>query len=380
VTEVLANPSRGPLADAAPPGREASAFHAQLPGYARTPLVDAPRLASRLGVGRVWIKDESSRLGLPSFKILGASWAIYRALRQRGLPLEGGASFAEVVEKARAAGPLAFAAATDGNHGRAVAHMARLLGCAARIYVPAGTAQARVDAIAGEGASVEVVDGTYGDAVARSAADASETCIVVSDTSWPGYVDIPRWVIEGYSTILWEIEDELRERGERPPATVVVQIGVGALAAAVVAHVRSADRDATMIGVEPAGAACVLESARAGRIVSVPGPHRSIMAGLNCDEPSLVAWPLVSRGIDWFVAVDDERAREAMRLLAQTGIVAGETGAAGLAGLLSLPDDPGAREQTGLDRDADVLLFCTEGATDPDAYRKIVGADARVPA
>jgi diaminopropionate ammonia-lyase len=360
-----------------PPGREPLAFHRRLPGYAPTPLVDAPQIARELGVGSVLLKDESSRLGLPAFKILGASWAVYRALEERLGDLEPWDTLDDLAAKLAPLRPLTLAAATDGNHGRAVARMARLLGFDARIYVPAGTAQARIDAIASEGASVTVVDGTYDDAVARSTQDEGERCMVISDTSWPGYERVPRWVIDGYATILWEIDDELVEHGEPAPDLVAVQIGVGALAAAVTTHFRQPERAGTkLVGVEPARAACMLASMEAGRPVQIPGPHDSIMAGLNCGEPSMLAWPVVSAGVDLFVAVDDERAREAMRLLAHSGVVAGETGAAGLAGLLDLLHGPErARATLGIDETTRVLLFITEGATDPEAYRAIVTSD-----
>ena len=204
----------------------------------------------------------------------------------------------------------------------------RCFGFDAQIYVPAGTAQARIDGIASEGAQVEIVAGTYDDAVARAAQDAGERCLVISDTSWPGYEEIPRWVMEGYSTIMGEIDDELARRGEKQPDLLAVQFGVGALAAAVVRHYRErAPNDRPKIlSVEPLHAACMLASMEAGEVVTVPGPHDSIMAGLNCGRPSLIAWPIVSRGIDAFIAIPDERAREAMRALAAAGIVAGETG------------------------------------------------------
>ena len=256
--------------------------------------------------------------------------------------------------------------------------MAALLGFDARIYVPAGTAQSRIDGIASEGARVIMVDGTYDDAVARAAQDASERCLVISDTSWPGYEEVPRWVMEGYSTIFWEIDDELETCGEPSPDLVAVQVGVGALAAAVVNHYRQAERKTppTILSVEPLRAACVLESMAAGKIVSVPGPHDSIMAGLNCGQPSIIAWPIISSGIDAFVAISDERAREAMRVLADEGLTAGETGAAGLAGVIEMLTGPEGAEHRALLRmnaTSRVLILITEGATDPDAYRKITG-------
>jgi len=366
------------------PDRSPLRFHRRLPGYEETPLVGAPGLADAMGVGKVLVKDESGRLGLPAFKILGASWATYRALQER-LP-EGAFGDWETVEDLRERLepllPLDLVTATDGNHGRALARVARLLGLGARIFVPEDMAAARREAIAGEGAEVVVVDGTYDEAVERSAAEEGESGLVVSDMSWPGYERIPSWVIEGYSTMLWEIDDELERRGEAGPELVVVQIGVGAFAAAVIRHFRSqqTSRHPKVLGVEPANAACVLRSVAEDRIVSVPGPLDSIMVGLNCGRPSLVAWPSVSRGADVLVAVDDEPAREAMRLMAESGIVSGETGAAGLGGLLELLRGGSSRRQQeearralGVNRESRVLLFNSEGATDPDNYRRLVG-------
>jgi diaminopropionate ammonia-lyase len=394
-TRIFHNPHVSRTLAGAPANRAPLEFHRRLPGYAPTPLVDAPGLASALGVGRVWVKDESRRLGLPAFKILGASWAVYRALCARlGAEPPAWNTLDDLAAYLAPLRPLTLAAATDGNHGRAVARMAALLGCSSRIFVPAGTAIARIRAIEGEGAIVTVVNGTYDDAVAHSAQQANDHCLVISDTSWPGYEEVPRWVIEGYSTIFWEIEDELARRGEVGPDLVAVQIGVGALAAAVVRHYRYRDggprtndegsfvrpRSSVLrpriVGVEPTRAACVLASMRAGRIVELPGPHDSIMAGLNCGVASLVAWPAVSAGIDLFVAIEDERAREGMRALAAAGVVAGETGAAGVGGLLDLltgEDARSVRAALGVSGATRVLVLSTEGATDPDAYARIVG-------
>ena len=354
-----------PRAEGAPPTHSPRPFHRRLPGYAVSPLVDARALAAELGVRQVLVKDESARLGLPSFKILGASWGTYRALERHIGALGGWKSVEDLRAALRHHLPLSLAAATDGNHGRAVARMARLLGLGARIFVPAGTAPARTEAIASEGAACTVVDGTYEDAVARAAEEAGDDCLVISDTSWPGYEDVPRWVIDGYSTIF----DELDEQLESPPDVVAIQVGVGALAAAAVRHFRRAPGAPTMIAVEPERAACVLASVEAGDIVTVPGPHDSIMAGLNCGTPSFVAWPDVRAGFDLYLAVPDEGARGAMRALARDGIVAGETGAAGAAGVIEA-----ARAGVfDLPSDATVLLLSTEGATDPAAYRRIVG-------
>ena len=353
------------------PTRDPLDFHRKLPGYEPSPLVDVPQLADELGLGRLWVKDESSRLALPSFKILGASWGVYRALDRHVGGFGEWDGLDDLKKQLAPHRPLALAAATDGNHGRAVARMARLLELGGRIFVPVGTASARIEAIESEGASCEVVDGTYDDAVARSAEEASDRCLVISDTSWPGYEDVPRWVIEGYSTIFWETEDQLD--GEEVDV-VVIQLGVGALGAAAVRHWRIASAARPiMIGVEPDRAACVLASLEAGRIVTIPGPHDSIMAGLNCGTPSIVAWPLVSAGFDAVAAIDDDRAREAMRALASVGVVAGETGAAGVGCLIDLQAS-GVLLELGVTERSRVLVLSTEGATDPKAYAQIVGS------
>jgi diaminopropionate ammonia-lyase len=324
---LLVNPGAGPL-DPAPPPSGPPAFHRSLPGYAVTPLVEAPAAAAALGVRRVLVKDESSRLGLPSFKVLGASWAIHRALRERR----------------RDSRPM-LVCATDGNHGRAVARMAQMLGLEATVLVPSAMVEARRAAIAGEGARVQIVDGTYDDAVEQAAALAGPDRLVIQDTAWPGYETVPTWVIEGYATIGAEIDVR--------PDVVAVQIGVGSFAAAMVRRFAGA----RIIGVEPVSAACALASAEAGALTEVPGPHDSAMAGLNCGRPSPIAWPLLSRGIEAFCAIADDRAGEAVALLARDGITAGESGAAGLGGLLAFHTD------LALATDATVLLVNTEGDT-----------------
>lgn len=365
-------------------GGRPRAFHASIPGYAPSALRSAPAAAAALGVAEVLVKDESARLGLPSFKVLGASWAVYRALLARlGATPDEVPTFAALSKAVGPLRPLSLVAATDGNHGRAVAHMAALLGLEAAIYVPDNTVRARIDAIASEGASVTVVDGGYDDAIRRSAQDASETCLVISDTSWEGYEEVPAWVIEGYETVFEEIEEQLG--GRACPDFVAAPIGVGALAAAVVRHYWSRIGPAgpaarpRIIGVEPTSAACVLESVAAGEIITLEHPQDSIMAGLNCATPSLIAWPAVSRGIDAYLAVPDARVPEAMRVLAADGIVAGESGAGGLAGMLALTQEPPlaeTRQALGLGADSRVLLLCTEGATDPEGYERLIAGAA----
>jgi len=369
---IFVNRSRGAGPRAAADRPDPRAFHRRLPGYAPTPLHDASALAEPLGLARLSVKDESSRLGLPAFKILGASWASYRLLTAR----LGHEPEWRDLDELRAAfaplGTLTLVTATDGNHGRAVAHMAALLGYRAGIFVPSGTAAARIDAIEREGATVTVVDGTYDDAVVAAAALAANDVLVVSDTSWPGYTEVPRLVIDGYATIFAEVDEQLADVGAPPFDVVVVPMGVGALAAAAVEH---APPTATIVAVEPIDAACGLASASAGHPVEVPGPHRSIMAGLNCGNVSIVAWPVVHAGVDLFVTVTDGAAEDAMRELANVGIVAGETGAAALAGLHTLAAaGPGAGAVDLAGKHA--LVLCTEGATDPVSYERIVGRPA----
>jgi diaminopropionate ammonia-lyase len=364
------------LPDAASPG----AYHATIPGYAPSPLRQAPAAAARLGVARVLVKDESSRLGLPSFKVLGASWAVRRALAAHLGAADSELQTFDDLRRAVAGLPLALSAATDGNHGRALARIASLLGLQCQIYVPDNTVKARIEAIASEGATVTVVDGGYNDAVLRSARDDGNGCLVISDTSWPGYERVPGWVIEGYATVFDELEAQLSDQAQPRPDAVAVPIGVGALAAAVVRHFWSASPPRPrLIGVEPSSAACVLESVAAGEIRTLSHPQDSIMAGLNCATPSLIAWPLVSVGLDAYVAVPDDRVAEAMAVLAQDGIVAGETGAGGLVGMMALTDEPTAAavgRELGIGEDSTVLLLCTEGATDPDGYERLL-AQAR---
>ncbi|WP_222868529.1 diaminopropionate ammonia-lyase [Actinomadura syzygii] len=359
-----------------------SRFHRSMPGYARTPLIEAPDLARRLEVGRVFVKNEQSRLGLPSFKILGSSWGIHRTLCDR-LGLDPSISFGALRE---AAGPLrdhVLTCATDGNHGRAVAHMAGLLGMRARIYVPLDVSASRAAAIEGEGAQVIRVFASYDDAVRYVARQAERDSreILVSDTSWPGYETVPRHVIDGYSTIFDEIDEQLAEAGLDPARAVdlvVVPTGVGAFAAAV--GLRFGPRAATRVAtVEPDSADCAHRSLAAGVPTTVKGPHHSVMAGLNCGELSLIAWPILRATVDATITVDDRAAREAMRIFAGCGIEAGESGAASLAGALLVCADQGSRAAAGLSRRSTVLLLNTEGASDPASYLSVMrrrGADA----
>jgi diaminopropionate ammonia-lyase len=396
-SRLLVNHRTSVLPADARPGAAVHAFHQRLPGYAPTPLRDMPALADACGVGRVLVKDESSRLGLPAFKILGASWATYRVLCDR---LGEEPSWSTLDDLAAVVadrlGPLRLVAATDGNHGRAVARMAKLLGLSATILVPDGTADARIDGITSEGAEVIVAPGTYDDAITVSAEMAGERDLVISDTSWPGYEDAPRWVIEGYATIFAEIDaalegggvDSLRGASDQvvvtddgievaDPVTIdvaVVPLGVGALGAAAGASLRAGFEPGAgplLVGVEPDTAACVAAAVGAGHVVEVPGPHRSLMAGLNCGLASMLALPTVTATFDALVAVDDDICRRAIRAHAEAGMDVGETGAAALAGLMAVVDDH--RDELPIPATATVLLLATEGVTDPASFERIVG-------
>lgn len=327
---------------ACPPSpSDARAFHQSLPGYSPTPLVPVPELAAELGVGRVLVKDESARLGLPAFKVLGASWACHQVLqRQPGAML---------------------VTATEGNHGRAVARMAAHFGAGATVFVPAGILPQAAAAITGEGAAVVRVDGGYDDAVRRAAAFANDKRghALVQDTAWAGYEQVPAWIVQGYQTLLGEVDAELG----RAPDLVVVPVGVGSLAEAVVRHYRrpGAAHPSVLLA-EPDTAACALASLTAGRLSTV-ATAATVMAGLNCGTMSSSAWPVLRAGCDAAVAVADQDALRAVADLGRLGVSSGPSGAATLAGARAALTDSTRRAELGLDDDAVVILISTEGRT-----------------
>ncbi|CAF2109686.1 unnamed protein product [Rotaria magnacalcarata] len=352
-------------------------YHQKLPFYKPTRLVEAPEAAKRLGVRHVWVKDESNRFELPAYKILGASWATYRELETCFGPFQPWSNLDELKVQLKDT-DITLVAATDGNHGRAVARMAKWLGLKSRIFVPDDMVEARREAIKDEGAQIEIVHGTYDDAVAKSAHISGDKYLVISDTAWEGYERVPTWIVEGYGTIFTEVDEQLRTLGMEQPHVVSVQMGVGSLAASVIRHYRSSKQTTHILGVEPTRAACVLHSLEADELKEVPGPHISIMAGLNCGKPSPLAWPFLRNGLSGSVAIDDNFAEEAMCLLAQDDITSGESGAAGLAGLLALftekTDADKASQTFGIDQNSSILIISTEGATDPQSYIRIVGS------
>jgi diaminopropionate ammonia-lyase len=344
----LLNPSLAPDRVATPGGSEVLAFHRGLAGYAPTALRALPSESAALGLGALLLKDENGRFGLPAFKISGASWALDRLLAARP-------------------GLRAVWAASEGNHGRAVARAAAQRGLAARIFLPAHTSQARADAIAGEGAEVVRVAGLYEHAVAAAAQAASTPgAATLADVAYDASDPVASWVSDGYSTIF----AEAAEQGGGPFDVVLCQIGVGSFAAAAIRFACHQVPPAVAIGVEPATAACAMASLAAGRPVVIDTPGTS-MAGLNCATPSYAAWPSLRDGLTGCVAIHDDEARVAMRDLATMGVVAGDCGAASLAALRALVRDPECAElarSAGLGPASRVLLVSTEGVTDPEAY------------
>ena len=370
---------------------EVRAYHASLPGYAPTPLAEVPALAAELGAGRVFVKDESARLGLPAFKVLGASWAVRRVLARHGLggtaPPPGVAGL-----RALAAGwpDLVLVTATDGNHGRAVARMARLCAAPARVFVPAVTEPSTRAAIAAEGAEVVQVAGGYDEAVAaaRQWAQDRPTAALVQDTAWPGYEQVPGWLVEGYSTLFAELDAQLAAARAGPPALVAVPVGVGSLAQAAVVHYRSAAKRGgattegcpgrgqnsaprepssvtALLSVEPVAAACLLASLRAGTPVTVPTAN-TIMTGLYCGTVSSLAWPYLAGGLDAAIAVTDDEARRAAADLGAAGISSGPSGAASLAGVraaLTGKASADRRAFLAVDPASVIVLLNTEAGT-----------------
>ena len=362
-------------------------FHQSLPGYASTPLVRLGALAHELGISSLLVKDESHRFGLKAFKSLGASYAIYRFLKDRWEQVADRAFTPDQFHSRYyrdKLGEFTFATATDGNHGHAVAWTARLLGEKAVIYMPADSVGARVEAIRSEGAEVILVDGTYDECVARAQRDAAQHgWQVISDTSYEGYMTIPRYIMAGYTTMFREISEALSPE-ERDLDLVIVQAGVGSLLAAVAWFYAAArEKRPRIVAVESSQAACVAESVKAGSPTTATGSLETIMAGLNCGTVSIVAWPLIEQGVDAVVTLSDDYAREAMRRLCypqgdDPQIISGESGAAGLAALLALRESPSlvkAREQLGIADTSRVLLLNTEGDTDPGYFQQVVGEE-----
>jgi diaminopropionate ammonia-lyase len=373
--ELLLNPRHGTPGVTVLPNtgfRRAKAAITAWPGYAPTPLRDLPDL---IGVGTIRIKDESPRFGLGSFKALGGAYAVGNLLASelahQGVARSASASDLTDGGYADYTGAITVTCATDGNHGRSVAWAAQRFHCGCVIFVHEAVSRGRVDAIAQYGARIERIRGNYDDAVRTSAHQARlHGWFVVSDTSYPGYTEIPRDVMQGYRLMA----DEAADQWTGPPPThVFIQAGVGGAAAAVSIQMRDRFTPTPwLIVVEPERAACLLASARAGKPTTVHGDLDTIMAGLACGEPSLLAWQELERATLAFLAIPDTAAVDTIRLLADVGIPTGESGVAGLAGLRLTTANPTARETLRLTPDSRVLLFGTEGVTDRAVYENIL--------
>ena len=356
--------------------RRARAEIESWPGYEPTPLVALDDVAKGARVAAVHYKDEGARFGLGSFKALGGAYAVeqllVRELARREAAPNATAADLESGGLKDATRAITVTCATDGNHGRSVAWGAQRFGCRCVIFVHEDVSQGRRDAIAKYGAEIRVVPGTYDTAV-RACSDEAERhgWFVVSDTSWEGYTEVPRDVMQGYRLMAEEAANQL----DRPPTHAFVPGGVGGAAAAVSVQLRARYGSAVKLVVaEPEKAACLLASAEAGQPVAVEGDLDTLMAGLACGEPSLIAWQELERAAFAFMAIPDESAVDAMRLLAHRSpkVVAGESAVAGLGALLLAARDPFSRGMLGLDADSRVLLFGTEGATDPETYQRLV--------
>ncbi len=347
MTEILANPWRGtglPGARRHPSGdaSEVDRLLARCPAHRPTPLLDLPRLAARLGIARLQAKDERRRMGLGSFKALGAAYAIAREAAER---VEGESWSAALSGRS-------FVTASAGNHGLSVAAGARIFGARAVIYLAETVPEAFADRLRAKGAEVVRAGATYEDSMAAAEAAAESVGILLSDSSWPGYEDLPLQVMEGYLQLIAEAAGQVGT----VPTHVVVQAGVGGLAAAVAAWVRAVWGDApAIVIVEPEAAPALLESVRAGRLVTVTGPVSS-MGRLDCKTPSMIALAGLARDADLFVTLSEAEAGRGVRHLAEQGVETTSSGAAGIAALLA--------GRPALAGDARVLAIVTEGAED----------------
>ena len=368
--------------------KKARAFHESFPQYSVTPLAKLEKMADYLGLGAVYVKDESYRFGLNAFKVLGGSFAMARYIaKQTGrdvadLPYEVLTS-----QKLREEfGQATFFTATDGNHGRGVAWAAARLGQKAVVLMPKGTTRTRLENILAEGAKASIEEYNYDECVrmANEMAMKTENGVMVQDTAWEGYEEIPSWIMQGYGTMAMEADEQLKEYGCERPTHVFIQAGVGSLAGAVQGYFanRYPDHPPKVVVVEAAAAACLYKGAVKGDGTPqiVEGDMETIMAGLACGEPNTISWDILKNHADTFAAVPDWVAARGMRMLAaplkgDSPVTSGESGAAPfgmLACLMTMEEYGKLRDHLGLNRDSKVLLFSTEGDTDPQRYKSIV--------
>jgi diaminopropionate ammonia-lyase len=355
-------------------------FHRSLPGYRPSPLVRLPGLAGYLGIHQLLIKDENRRFDLQAFKVLGASYAMAKCLGEVIGLKDDELTYHNIIAHKSAYDRLTFVTATDGNHGRAVAWAAKLFGCKAVVYLPKGSSLIRLEAIKKYGAKASITGMNFDDSVMHASQKAQENgWTLLQDTSWEGYEKVPRHIMQGYSTLITE---SIGQGNENLPTHVFVQAGVGSFAAAMVGSLVSlAGGDAPkFIVVEPEGAPCLFESIKKGERVRITGDLDTIMAGLSCGEPSLMGWQILKSAASAFLMCSDEVARRGMKVLGNTlaedpCIISGESGAVTLGALFEIMTDKEnmkIRKDIGLNSDSRVLLFSTEGDTDPGVYRDIV--------
>ncbi|MCF8113988.1 MAG: diaminopropionate ammonia-lyase [Desulfotignum sp.] len=355
-------------------------FHCSLPGYRPSPLVRLPGLAGYLGINQLFVKDENYRFDLKAFKVLGASYAMAKCLGEVIGLKDDELTYQNIIAHKLAYDHLTFVTATDGNHGRAVAWAAKLFGCKAVVYLPKGSSPIRLEAIKKYGAQASITGMNFDDSVMHASRKAQEKgWTLLQDTSWEGYEKVPLHIMQGYSTLITE---SIGQGKENLPTHVFVQAGVGSFAAAMVASLVSlAGGDApTFIVVEPEGAPCLFESIKKGGRVRIKGGLDTIMAGLSCGEPSLMGWQILKSAASAFLMCSDEVARRGMKVLGNPlaedpCIISGESGAVTLGALFEIMSDKEnmkIRQDIGLVSDSRVLLFSTEGDTDPGVYRDIV--------
>jgi len=362
---------------------EIGAFHRIIKGYKPTPLVSIQKTAEKLGVNEILVKDESKRFGVNAFKPLGASYAIYKIIERewkRKFRKTFKKEFLFDKELMNKLGKFVFSAASDGNHGKAVAWTAKLTGNIAKIFMPADTKIARIKNIEVEGSEVILIDGTYDDCVREVAVKSKENgWYEVADTAYDNYTEIPTWVAAGYSTIFNEIKEELNSGKYNYPDIVILQAGVGAFAASGTAFFKIffPNKDIKTICVEPIESAGFFDSIKYGNgnIIPARGKMKTIMAGLNCGIPSSIAWPVLKNNTDVFITVSDKYAKDAMRAYYLEDIISGESGASGLAGLLAIIKNKelvNVKMKLNISNTTNILLISTEGNTDPDNFNKIV--------
>lgn len=352
------------------------------PGYQPTPLHSLSGLASQLGVGGIYYKDEGLRFEPGSFKALGGAYAVLNLLQQQLAHRFENEITLEEIRSGKyedAVKEITVATATDGNHGRSVAWGAQRFGCPCKIYVHAEVSEGRCEAMEAYGAQVTRVKGNYDDSVHQAAADAKANgWFIVSDTSYEGYTELPKHVMAGYTLMMKEILDQLPVRNAA--THIFVQGGCGGLAGAVFGylwHTLGADRPRGVI-IEPVQADCLFQSGHQGKQTDVHITEESVMAGLSCGEVSAIAWDVIDRATNDFLAMGDELIAPTMCLLAEddTGvspIVAGESAVPGLAALIAACQQPELKSALELTRDSQIVLLGTEGATDPDIYKALVG-------